>query len=66
MPEVFRAADMFDAYPDDLKHQGKDLYDSLDPKPDVCLECGECKEKCPVAIDIPARLKEVAEMLAGA
>jgi len=66
VPEVFRAADMFDAYPDDLKHQGQALYDSLDPKPDVCLECGECTEKCPVGIDIPARLKEVAAAFAAA
>lgn len=66
VPEFFRAADMYEAYPDGLKHQGVDLYKSLEPKPDVCVECRECVEKCPAQIDIPERLKEVADMFADA
>ncbi len=66
IPEVFRAADMFRGYPDNLKYQGRDLYDSLDPKPDACVECGQCAEKCPAGIDIPQRLKDAAELFASA
>ena len=65
IPEMFRAADMFTGYPDGLKFQGAELYESLDPKPDVCVECGECMEKCPAGIDIPERLKEVAQLFEG-
>ncbi len=65
IPEVFRAAYMFKGYPDALKFQGADLYESLDPKPDVCVECGECMEKCPAGLDIPAKLKEAAELFAS-
>ena len=65
VPEVFRAADMYEGYPENLKHQALELYASLDPKPDVCAECDKCTEKCPAQIDIPARLKQAAEMLAG-
>jgi len=64
--EVFRAEDMFKAYPDDLKFQGVRLYESLDPKPDACVECGECVKRCPAGINIPERLKEVVELFANA
>ena len=30
-----------------------------------CVECGDCTEKCPQRIDIPARLKEAHEKLKG-
>ena len=30
---------------------------------DACVECGECADKCPQHIDIPAQLKEVADTL---
>jgi len=63
--EVFRAADMFKAYPDGLKFQGANLYESLDPKPDVCVECGQCMEKCPAGLEIPERLAEAAKLFAG-
>lgn len=33
---------------------------------DACLECGECLEKCPQGIDIPAWLKKVQGALAAA
>jgi predicted aldo/keto reductase-like oxidoreductase len=33
---------------------------------DYCIECGECIEKCPQNIDIPERLKDVAEHFASA
>ena len=66
IPEIFRAADMLKAYPDTLKFQGVELYESLEPKPDVCAACGQCMEKCPAGIDIPQRLKETAELFDSA
>jgi len=64
IPAAFRALDAARDYPDSLKHLGRELYDSLDPKPDACEECGQCVEKCPAGIDIPARLKEVRQHFA--
>ena len=31
----------------------------------LCVQCGECREKCPRHIDIPAVLESVAEELEG-
>jgi len=30
-----------------------------------CVECGECLERCPQQIDIPAQLEKVASELEG-
>jgi predicted aldo/keto reductase-like oxidoreductase len=32
---------------------------------DLCVECGECLEKCPQHIDIPEWLARAHELLAG-
>jgi len=37
-------------------------YDKLDPKPDVCTECGECVERCPYSLAIPEKMKELARL----
>ena len=66
IPEVFRAWDMYRDYPDDLKYLGLELYRSLEVKPDGCVECRECTEKCPAGLDIPNLLKEAMEALEGA
>lgn len=65
IPEVFRAAQMAAGYPDNLKHMGFDLYEELEPRADACAECGQCVEKCPAGLEIPALLKQAHEMLAG-
>lgn len=31
----------------------------------LCIECGECMEKCPQSLEIPDLLKAVAEELEG-
>lgn len=62
IPDVFRAVDAYRNYPDDAKAVGKILYNSLDPKPDVCTECGECKKRCPAGIDIPNGLKTALDL----
>jgi len=64
IPSVFRALEMVQSYPDTLKYLGKELYDSLPVKPDVCEECKQCVEKCPAGIDIPQRLAEAIQVMA--
>ncbi|MFP4056158.1 MAG: aldo/keto reductase [Candidatus Brocadiia bacterium] len=63
IPAVFQAAAMARDYPDELKHMGRELYEAQDHTADDCTECRECVEKCPAGIDIPKRLREVAELL---
>ncbi len=38
--------------------QVKELFDELAIPPDACEECGDCLERCPAGIDIPARMRE--------
>jgi len=61
-PAIFRAADMAREYPDDLKHMGRDLYERQAYTADHCLECRQCVERCPAGLDIPQRLREVADL----
>lgn len=62
IPEVFRALHMAREYGDELKHLGRDLYETLEVKASACVECEQCLEKCPAGLSIPERLKEaVAE-----
>ena len=64
IPEVMRAMDMKKGYPDDLKHLGDELYQSLPVKPDACLDCGQCEEKCVAGLPIREKLKEALELFA--
>ena len=66
VPTIFRALDMYRSYPDNLKHLGLELYQSLEVKADSCVECRQCVEKCPAGLDIPALLKEAVEVFANA
>jgi predicted aldo/keto reductase-like oxidoreductase len=36
-------------------------YHELEIKPDVCVECGECEERCPFQVPIVERLKKAKE-----
>jgi len=65
IPEIMRALDIYQRYPDELKQMAIDLYQSLALGPEACTECGSCAEKCPAGLDIPARLKEAAELFAS-
>ena len=61
-PAIFRAADMAREYPDNLRHMGRDLYERQAYTADQCVECRKCVERCPAGLDIPKRLREVAEI----
>ncbi len=37
------------------------MYRELCFEPSECTECNECRERCPAGIDIPQRLRTVAE-----
>src|SRR5574340_1172787 len=58
IPKVFRALYMHQSYPEEQRFMGRELFDELAVPPDACEECGDCLERCPAGIDIPARLRE--------
>jgi predicted aldo/keto reductase-like oxidoreductase len=61
IPSVF----LFDGYYTryDLKDWAKQRYQAMDVKPDSCLECGECEDRCPYNLPIRKMLKEAGERL---
>lgn len=58
IPSVF----LFDGYYTryELKDWAKQRYQAMDVKPDSCLDCGECEERCPYNLPIREMLKEAA------
>lgn len=58
IPEVLSILDIFRAYPEELKHIGIERYKSLEVKPDQCIECKQCEEKCVAKLPIREMLKE--------
>lgn len=65
VPAIFQAADQAREYPDNLKHLGRALYAAQARAAADCEECGRCTERCPAKLDIPKRLREVAQFFAG-
>lgn len=61
IPTVFLLDGYYTRY--DLKDWAKKRYQAMDVKPDGCLECGECEERCPYNLPIREMLKEAAERL---
>ena len=44
--------------------RGRDLYEAQQFHAESCDECRTCVERCPAGIDVPQRLREVAQMFA--
>lgn len=71
IPQVFKALSILKVYGSWAR--AKELYDIFtsttkegkERKPSVCIECGECMEKCPQDIDIINQLKEVERIFEG-
>jgi predicted aldo/keto reductase-like oxidoreductase len=70
IPEIFSMYNSGRVY--GLWHHGRESYaglqaaDNAERLPaDACIECGECKPKCPQNIDIPAELKAAHAELAN-
>jgi uncharacterized protein len=65
IPEIFKAVQMVESYPDNLQHMGYDLYESLEVGADACVTCGACLEKCPAGLEIPELLEEAHRLLSA-
>ncbi|MBD3292751.1 MAG: 4Fe-4S dicluster domain-containing protein, partial [Armatimonadia bacterium] len=63
VPDVFKAAQMVASYPDNLKHMGYELYESLEVDASSCASCGACLEECPAGLAIPELLADAHKML---
>jgi predicted aldo/keto reductase-like oxidoreductase len=63
IPEIFRIYNNALMY-DDVQ-RARNSYASVDDnhRADLCIECGECLEKCPQGIEIPDWLKNAHELL---
>lgn len=63
---VFRAADIAQNYPPELRHMGEALFREQEAKADNCTQCRTCVKRCPVGIAIPERLADAAQRFAAA
>jgi hypothetical protein len=61
IPSIF----LFDGYYTryDLKDWARNRYQTMDVRPEDCLECGECEERCPYNLPIREMLKAAAGRL---
>jgi predicted aldo/keto reductase-like oxidoreductase len=48
-----------------LVEWAKGRYSMVEVKADACVECGQCKEKCPYGLDVPSMLKEAHILLSS-
>ena len=58
IPSAMQILEMFTSGAVDAARK---MYADLDPKPEVCVECGECEERCPYSLPISEKLKELVE-----
>jgi predicted aldo/keto reductase-like oxidoreductase len=61
IPAILRFNSFYSVYK--LKKWARKLYTGLEIKPDKCLHCGECQQKCPYNLPIEQMLKETHENL---
>ncbi|GAB6179261.1 aldo/keto reductase [Desulfotomaculum defluvii] len=62
IPTVFLLEGYYNRY--DLKDWAKERYKALEAKADMCIECGQCEEKCPYSLPIRKLLSEAGGILA--
>jgi predicted aldo/keto reductase-like oxidoreductase len=63
IPEVFEIYNDLMMYGDEPRAQMFYSWLSEDKRADLCIECGECLEKCPQGIEIPEWLKKAHAVL---
>jgi predicted aldo/keto reductase-like oxidoreductase len=63
IPEVFEVYNDFIMYGDEQRAQMMYGWINEDERANLCVECGECLEKCPQGIEIPDWLKKAHEVL---
>jgi len=51
-------------YDEKLHYLASEIWESIEVKPEACVECEQCLEKCPAGINIPEQLREAAELFA--
>jgi predicted aldo/keto reductase-like oxidoreductase len=61
IPAVLRFYSFYTDY--GLKNWARKLYTGLEIKPDKCLNCGVCQQKCPYALPVEQMLKEAHKQL---
>ena len=61
IPIILRQLNYYKLY--GLVEWAKGRYKMVEVKADACVECGQCKEKCPYNLDIPELLKEAHRTL---
>jgi len=63
IPMVFLLDGYYTRY--DLKDWARERYRGLSTRPDACVECGACEEKCPYSLPIRCMLAESSVRLRG-
>ena len=63
IPDNFSRYNVYTVTKDEQAYRGS--YAQLDPKAraSACVGCGRCASRCPQQIDIPAKLKMIADMM---
>lgn len=63
IPIILRQLTYYKVY--GLVDWAKGRYRMVEVKADNCLECGQCREKCPYGLDVPEMLREAHKLLSS-
>jgi len=63
IPIILRQLTYYKVY--GLVDWAKGRYRMVEVKADNCLECGQCREKCPYGLDVPKMLREAHKLLSS-
>jgi len=58
------AINVLEAFKNAPPQPDREAYAKLDPKPDVCTDCGVCAERCPYSLPIPENMAELVRLAA--